>query len=309
MKKITSLLLTLVMILSVTVFLPSCGEDAKTVYEKAEKAMSALKSYSMKYDIETSVTTMGITMKVPVKSDAYVDHENKKVLCTTTTEVAGVSSEAKVYLDSEVYMMETMGMKYMGKVEGKLSELMNSYGSAMGMSFDSFKETTMEKENGGYALTVKGLKEGTDIRSLLGSAGDMLGEDDQKTLDAIKGFDTVELTLHIDKDYRYTSVDLSMTLTVDASKLDAQVKPAADGGIMPLSAEDGGDDLDLGSGDLDFDLGSGDADIDLGEMTVTLSGSSSFGDFDAAADKVVKPSTDGYEEADLDEILGMSGMG
>lgn len=266
LKKLTAMLLALL----VLVLLPSCGSDdkdkdngekteklsAEEVYDKAEKTMAQLKSYTGHMVMDMNMELMGMKVDTSVDSQLYTDIENQRCYTISKTSDDETSAQSIIYFDTSVYMMEVEDTKLMADLtDEQFGTLLAQDDAALSMKLSDFEQYEMTEADSGYTFTVKGLKSADALTSLLGD-----------TSDTVEGSEIdltgVELTIQVNKDFHYTSVDLSFTMSMDMSELGAD------------------------------------------NISATVHTKINYSNFDSSADKIVKPSTDGYQKVDLSDLLG-----
>ena len=103
MKKLTSVILALVMLLSLA-SLTGCEKSSYEVFFDAMEKTNSLDSYSATMNMDISMKMMGMTVKVPMVYDmkvAGVQSEKPEILADVTASVLGTEMVMSLYSDAE----------------------------------------------------------------------------------------------------------------------------------------------------------------------------------------------------------------
>ena len=233
-RKVTSVLLILIMVVAFSACGGSDSESALDLYNNAGKKLSEADSYSATMNMDMAMDVAGQSMNVDTKGNIKQvgSGDDMELETDMTTDAMGISSETKAYYKDGYYFMEVEGQKMKVKMDAAeaLSQ-MNS--STVEIPEDAVKDSSVTDKDGGkeVSLTLDGQKLMDEASDMLGSmSGYDSGANDMKVGD-------FDVTAFIDGDgnLKSTTMKFNITMTIQGQEtsVDATMEMTIDqvGGV------------------------------------------------------------------------------
>lgn len=216
-KRITALI---VLIASLVSLLTSCSDDAKSLIEKADKALLNT-AYKLEVSADFSCDSYyyeDIFKASSIDFDVYVDRNKYQM----DLSVMGVNMDITIIDSTAYYEMEALGQKVKMKSsldDKQMEELMGE--SAMEFSPLSFKEITIEKRGIRTALICKSL-DSQELEKYIEKTIDEY-ETIFKAANISLEVSDINFNIILDADGKYEDITLSMKYTFNVSGKNVEV--------------------------------------------------------------------------------------
>ncbi len=220
MKKLTAVLLALMLAISLFAF-TSCEKEPKELLEEAAKAL-AEKPYTMtmKMDFKSDNTEMNEIFKMMnLEFPVTVDGDN--LAMDMSMDLMGQTMTTKMTLADKVlyYDISAAGMSQKMKAtltDAQLEEFKGTQSMEMPVDYSQFAELKSEEKDGKTVITCTGITE---------DGKKALNDQMASALEALEGSAEIgDLSYSITlKDGKYESMDLSCTYTVSVSGITTNV--------------------------------------------------------------------------------------
>lgn len=229
MKRITSVVLAVCMLLSVMV-LASCSETPASLVNGAMAKMATLTSVEAKMDAEIKMSMMGIDMTMPIDMHIIMDDvKSEKPVGSVKAEMSfmGESVAMDMYMDGTGWAYMTVaGESYKVNAAEAAGELPLSSDSVTDMIAqfpeDLFEGAVIEKNDDGsksveLVITAEQYAQmfGEALDGLSTSMGGAVAVKDVTMEITVKGGYVVEYDIEFDMDMKVQGMDVSATMDMD----------------------------------------------------------------------------------------------
>ena len=218
MKKLTSLLLILVMVVSVLAF-SSCSKSTKEILSASMEKLNNANAGIGKMEMQLEMSVMGIETDTKMTCDFKMTDmktQTPKISMKATTEVMSMSQEMNIYSDGSFVYMDMLGMKMKVPLESEDAADFDVSGMIDDLAIDIPDEIVEETEytvndNGDYVISFEFTAE--QFMSLFNELAEELGEEGGDF--ALKGAVKYEIVVSPELVIKSIKIDIPFAVTVE----------------------------------------------------------------------------------------------
>lgn len=230
MKKLTSLLLALLLIASLPLFV-SCKKSAYQTFTDAYEKYSALDSIDAKMDIKMKMEMTGATFEMPMSYNikaSGIKTQNPVFNADTTVSMLGMEMNLDVYSDGEYYYVSMMNQKV--KINADNQESVSEYNVIEDMDTLIIELPEELFENQVFVVNPDGTKSlelavsGEKFNELYSDFAKELADSAAEGLEyGDLSFEDIKIKLTVNKDGYLSEYDLSFVMNMSMSMMGTEV--------------------------------------------------------------------------------------